>query len=96
MMQFNDYADINEVSHQKQTSKPSFGLKKRTSQALRVDPKNESSFDPFRKSMGRESLNAQGSTIKRKNSQNEADLLNELKSEIMMNTKSSQFVPTGR
>jgi len=95
MIQFNDYADVNEISKQKQTSKP-FGLKKRTSHAHRLESNNDASFDPFRKSMGKESLNAQGSTIKRKNSQNESDILNEFKSEIMMGTKSSKFVPTGR
>mmetsp|Transcript_19584 Transcript_19584/g.17330 ORF Transcript_19584/g.17330 Transcript_19584/m.17330 type:complete len:259 (-) Transcript_19584:54-830(-) len=94
MVQFNDYADANDFRQQRQTSKP-FGNKKRTSQQLGFQAK-ESAFDPLRKSVGRESLNAQGSTIKRKNSQNESDIFNEFKSEIMTNTNQNKFSTNGR
>eukprot|EP00344_Euplotes_crassus_P011942 CAMPEP_0196994460 /NCGR_PEP_ID=MMETSP1380-20130617/749_1 /TAXON_ID=5936 /ORGANISM="Euplotes crassus, Strain CT5" /LENGTH=300 /DNA_ID=CAMNT_0042409835 /DNA_START=467 /DNA_END=1369 /DNA_ORIENTATION=+ len=94
VVQFRDYANMDDIIRKSQTSKP-FGSKKRTSQDARIDIQ-KSNFNRLRESNDKKSLAVQGSTLKRKNSQTESDIYNDLKSDILMQTHGSKFNPSRR
>lgn len=91
---FQDYANMDEIIRKSQTSKP-FGFKKRTSQEARAEVK-EDDFESLRKSSNKKSFRMHGSTVKRKNSQTESDIYQDLKSDILMQTHESKFAPSRR
>lgn len=71
-----------------QKSKP-FTMKKRSSQFTPgFSQGNE--FDPFENTLGQESLKAQGSILKRRNSQRDSEAFGEFKSDEFYNTHNSK------
>lgn len=94
VVQFRDYANMDDIIRKSQTSKP-FASKKRTSQDARIDIQ-KSNFNRLRESNDKKSLVVQGSTLRRKNSQTESEIYNDFKSDILMQTHGSKFNPSGR
>lgn len=74
------------IVQKSQTSKP-FEVKKRPQSPINV----KEQYNLLDYTMAKESMNAQESTIKRKNSQPDSDAYNEFKSDDLYNTQNSKF-----